>query len=70
MRAQHVAGNSEPEFVYSAIFAPTDDELFDAMVIIRLDGRAIYVMIYAPSPPLIVRMGSEKILIKIALVSI
>ena len=40
--AQHVAGNSEPELVYSAIFAPTNDELFDVMVIINLDGRAIY----------------------------
>ena len=40
--AQHVAGNSEPELVYSAIFAPTNDELFDVMVIIPLDGRAIY----------------------------
>ena len=41
--AQHVAGNSEPELVYSAIFAPTNDELFDVMVIIPLDGRAIYI---------------------------
>ena len=39
--AQHVAGNSEPELVYSAIFAPTNDELSDVMVIIPLDGRAI-----------------------------
>ena len=44
--AQHVAGNSEPELVYSAIFAPTDDELFDVMVIIPLDGRAIYIEYY------------------------
>ena len=40
--AQHVAGNSKPELAYSAIFAPTDDELFDVMIIIPLDGRAIY----------------------------
>ena len=40
--AQHVAGNSEPELVYSAILAPTNDELFDVVVIIPLDGRAIY----------------------------
>ena len=40
-----MAGNSEPELVYSAIFAPTDDELFDVMVIIPLDGRAIYISI-------------------------
>ena len=44
--AQHVAGNSEPELVYSAIFAPTDDELFDVMVIIPLDGRASSSRIY------------------------
>ena len=44
--AQHMAGNSEPELVYSAIFAPTDDELFDVMVTIPLDGRAIYIYIY------------------------
>ena len=29
--AQHVAGNSEPKLVYSAIFAPTNVELFDVI---------------------------------------
>ena len=43
MLAQHVAGNSKPELVYSAIFAPTNDELFLMLWSSSpLDGRAIY----------------------------
>ena len=45
--AQNVAGNSEPELFYSAIFVPTNDELFDVIIIIPLDGRAIYIYIVA-----------------------
>ena len=40
--AQHVAGNSDPKLVYSAIFTPTNDELSDVIVIIPFDGRPIY----------------------------
>ena len=41
---QHVAGNSEPELAYSVIFAPTNNELFDVMVIIPL-GWTSYILI-------------------------
>ena len=42
--AQHVAGNSELESVYSAIFALTSDELFDVMVIIPLGWKSYIYM--------------------------
>ena len=47
--AQHVAGNSEPELVYSAIFAHINDEHSDVMVTIPwMDELYIY-LLYIPS---------------------